>query len=141
MARTLSTDERAWRDLAAAAMDANRSGGALLQLVKAVAGKTIPAPAHRDQAAFVALQALARACALGDAARRRRLSGCLKGVATECARAAEWLGEQPGAPADGARRPESERSFADRPSARDAEAARAEPKRGASASPQQLLLI
>jgi len=99
MARTLSTDERAWRDLAAAAMDADRSGSALLQLVKATAGKTIPAPAHRDQAAFVALQALARACALGDAARRRRLSGCLKGVATECARAAEWTREAPEGPA------------------------------------------
>ena len=141
MARPSRTDEQAWRELATAAMDGARSGSALLQLVKATAGKTIPTPAHRDQAAFVALQALARACALGDAARRRRLSGCLKGVATECARAAEWLDEQPAAPADGARRPESERSFADRPSARDADASRAEAKRGASASPQQLLLI
>ncbi|MEO6338626.1 MAG: hypothetical protein ABIO39_01195 [Caulobacteraceae bacterium] len=95
----MRTDERAWRDLATAAMDANRSGSALLQLVKATAGKTIPTPAHRDQAAFVALQALARASALRDAARRRRLSGCLKGVATECARAAEWTREAPERPA------------------------------------------
>ena len=99
MARTLRTDEMAWRDLAAAAMDADRAGSALLQLVKATAGKTIPVEAHRDQAAFVALQALARACAVGDAARRRRLSGCLKGVATECARVAGWTRYPPASPA------------------------------------------
>lgn len=68
--------------------------GELARLVKATAGRTIPAPSLQDQAAFAALQALARAYAMAKPDRRRRLLACLSGLAGECERAAGWSFER-----------------------------------------------
>ncbi|MHB8283631.1 MAG: hypothetical protein ACYDD1_03050 [Caulobacteraceae bacterium] len=82
-------DERAWLALVAAARDP-ADPAVVLAAVKGTAGRTIPCAAHRDQAAFVALQALARAYGEGLKERRHRLAACLSGLAEECARAADW---------------------------------------------------
>jgi hypothetical protein len=86
MLRVSRTDERVWLSLISAARDP-RDSNTMLAAVKATAGRVMPCSAHRDQAAFVALQALARAYGEGLRDRRQRLSGCLSELAEECARA------------------------------------------------------
>ncbi len=91
MARASKADERIWLAL----VDVAREPGdpsAVLAAVKATAGRVIPCPAHRDQAVFVALQALARAYGEGLRERRKRLAGCLAELADECAQSMGWEG-------------------------------------------------
>jgi len=95
MSQILRSDERAWRELTEAARKPDTPSDLLLRLVKATAGRTIPATSPRDQAAFAALQALARACAMGRQDRRKRLNGCLVSLAIECGEAASWSVEGP----------------------------------------------
>jgi hypothetical protein len=90
MAQVLRSDERAWRDLAEAASSPGGRAGDLLRLVKATAGRVIPAGSNSDQAAFAALQSLARAYAVARPDRRERLDACLRGLASECAAAVGW---------------------------------------------------
>lgn len=84
MAKVSKGDERVWLTLISAAREPGEAS-AMLAAVKATAGRAMPCQAHRDQAAFVALQALARAYGEGLRARRDRLSGGLSALAQECA--------------------------------------------------------
>jgi hypothetical protein len=90
MASFTRMDEEAWRALAQAASDPDASPELLLTRVKATAGRVIPCERRRDQSAFVALQALARAAGEGTKARRLRLSGCLADLAADCAKVGGW---------------------------------------------------
>ncbi len=90
MAHFTRIDEQAWRALAQAASDPDASPELLLARVKATAGRSIPCERRRDQSAFVALQALARAAGEGTKARRNRLSECLADLAADCAEVAGW---------------------------------------------------
>ncbi len=89
MANASKVDERAWLALISATRDP-ADPSAILAAVKATVGRVIPCPAHRDQAAFVALQALARAYGEGLRDRRSRLSVCLSQLAEECAKSVGW---------------------------------------------------
>ncbi len=90
MASFTRSDEQAWRALASAAADPDVSAETLLMRVRATAGRVMPCERRRDQAAFVALQALARAAGEGTRARRARLSDCLADLAADCAEVAGW---------------------------------------------------
>lgn len=83
-------DEQAWRNLVQAALDVDARPDLLLSRVKATAGRVIPCERRRDQSAFVALQALARAAGEGTRARRTRLCECLAELAADCAEVAGW---------------------------------------------------
>lgn len=83
-------DEQAWRMLISVAREPS-DPATVLAAAKATVGRVIPCTAHRDQAAFVALQALARAYGEALRDRRVRLSNGLTELAEECARAAGWL--------------------------------------------------
>lgn len=90
----MSADARAWEALvrharlaaAAPTADAPDLGAA----VRAVAGRVIPARAHRDQCAFEALRAVGRAFANSGAGRRSRLASALACLAEECSRVLGW---------------------------------------------------
>lgn len=89
MAQASRSDERVWLALVSAAREPG-DASTMLAAVKATAGRVMPCSSHRDQAAFVALQALARAYGEGLKERRRRLAGCLSELAEECARTLGW---------------------------------------------------
>lgn len=100
MQKVSKVDERVWLALVSAAREPG-DASTMLSAVKATAGRVMPCSAHRDQAAFVALQALARAYGEGLRERRRRLSGCLSELAEECARTLGWS-SAPDAPVEAA---------------------------------------
>ena len=89
-ARFSRSEERAWRALVDAAADPRTGAEKLLQRVRETAGKAILCPSRRDQAAFAALQALARAWGEAARDRRARLSDGLATLAEECSAAAGW---------------------------------------------------
>jgi hypothetical protein len=94
MAKASKIDERVWGALISAARDP-ADGSAVLTAAKATVGRIIPCDAHRDQAAFVALQALARAYGEGLRDRRKRLSNALTDLAEECAGVMGWSEPRP----------------------------------------------
>lgn len=89
MPKRSKADERVWLALISAAREPG-DPSTMLAAVKATAGRVMPCSSQRDQAAFVALQAMARAYGEGLQARRRRLSTCLAELAEECARTLGW---------------------------------------------------
>jgi hypothetical protein len=86
MGKASKIDERVWATLISLALEAAEPA-AVLAAAKATVGRVMPCTAHRDQAAFVALQALARAYGEGLRDRRKRLSDALSHLAEECASA------------------------------------------------------
>jgi hypothetical protein len=91
MAKASKVDERVWGALISAAREA-ADPATVLAAAKATVGRVMPCTAHRDQAALVALQALARAYGEGLRDRRNRLSNALSDLAEECTRAIGWQG-------------------------------------------------
>ena len=90
MSNVFKGDEQVWRDLVQAALDVDARPELLRARVKATAGRVIPCERRRDQSAFVALQALARAAGEGTRGRRARLCNCLAELAADCADVAGW---------------------------------------------------